>query len=123
MISNFRISVRFGEWKINEEIDCDRQSICSDPVLDVPIKEVIAHENYRSDSISHEHDIALIHLANSVPTTEWIKPICLPINASYRNRIYDDVEMKLAGWGHTSTSENGRKKQKNTLEHIKTSSI
>lgn len=104
-----RISVRLGEWNVDEEVDCQNH-ICSDPVLDVPIKEIIAHEEYDPEAMGHENDIALIRLSYSIPNTKWIRPICLPIENKWRTKLYDDIPMDVAGWGHTSSMPNGKKK-------------
>lgn len=97
---NLRISVRLGEWDVNSETDCQNQ-MCSDAVVDVPIKEVILHDKYQADEVGHAHDIALLLLDYSVKPTKWIRPICLPIENQMEN--YDNIEMTVAGWGHTSS--------------------
>lgn len=100
-----RISVRLGEWDLNSETDCQNQ-MCSDAVLDVPINEVILHGDYRVDAVSHAHDIALVFLDHSVTPTKWIRPICLPVKNIMDN--YDNIDMNVAGWGHTSSLPNGK---------------
>lgn len=102
----YRISVRLGEWDIKSERDCQNQ-ICSDGAVDIPVKEVILHTDYRHDAISQAHDIALIRLNHSVTITKWIRPSCLPIKKSYANKNYNNIEMNVAGWGHTSSLPNG----------------
>lgn len=69
----FRESVRLGEWDTNSDTDCDRGD-CSDPALDVPVEEIIPHENYNPNSKSQENDIALLRLSQSVTysgMTDW----------------------------------------------------
>ncbi|XP_055323303.1 serine protease easter-like [Sitodiplosis mosellana] len=105
------ISVRLGEWDVSSENDCQNR-ICSDAVLDVPVKEVILHEDYRVDAVSHAHDIALILLDHSVMPTIWIRPICLPIKKQMANKNYDNIEMDVAGWGHTSSLPNAKSSNK-----------
>lgn len=102
-----RISVRLGEWDIRSEIDCQNH-ICNDAALDIRIKEVIVHEEYQADLGDHEHDIALILLDHSVTATNWIRPICLPIDEELKQKNYNNVEMQVAGWGHTSSLPNGK---------------
>lgn len=75
--------------------------------MDVPIKEVIIHEDYEVNSIGHEHDIALLRLDYSVKSTNSIKPICLPVSNNLRSKNYTNVEMEVAGWGYTSSLPNG----------------
>lgn len=106
--------MRLGEWDTSSENDCQNR-ICSDPVLDVSIKEVIIHESYRVDAINHAYDIALIRLSQSVPTTKWIRPICLPLKKQMQNKIYDNIGMDVAGWGHTSSAPDGNIYQRYTF--------
>lgn len=103
-----RISVRLGEWDLTREIDCQHR-ICSDAAIDVPIKEIFIHDNYEADSIGHEYDIALIRLNHSVQTTQWIRPICLPINKTLKNKDYTNIPVVVAGWGYTSSFLNGNR--------------
>ncbi|XP_031619775.1 serine protease easter-like [Contarinia nasturtii] len=111
------ISVRLGEWDKETKIDC-QNSICSDPVLDIPIKEVIINKEYRDELINNEHDIALILLNHSVTTTNWIRPICLPIDEELKQKNYDQVEMTVAGWGHTESATDSNRKMQVTLKGI-----
>lgn len=92
-------SVRLGEWDTNTDTDCDRGD-CSDPALDVPVEEIIPHENYNPNSKSQENDIALLRLSQSVTYTDFIKPICLP-NDSVKNKNFDGINLEVAGWGKT----------------------
>lgn len=101
-----RFSVRLGEWDLDEEIDC-QDEICSDSVLNVPIKFAIPHELYQPNSHEHAYDIALILLDESIPTTNWIRPICLPIEEHVQNANLDSIPMKVSGWGFTSSLPNG----------------
>lgn len=100
--------MRLGEWDLKDKNDC-QNGICSDPVRNVKIKEIILHEKYDANSISHENDIALLLLEDSVVSTRWIKPICLPTKKNMKKRSYVNVSMDVAGWGHTSSSPNGKR--------------
>lgn len=99
--------MRLGEWDLNKDVDCDND-LCSDNVLDVPIKRLIPHEQYKPLSTKQEHDIALIRLAKTVAFTRWIRPICLPFRDELKNKNYDDIYMQVAGWGYTSSDRNGK---------------
>lgn len=98
--------MRLGEWDLKTDPDCQHQ-ICAESPINIPIKNVIIHENYAGDSVSHEHDIALIQLERSVTFTQWIRPICLPTIDSLKNQNYNNVLMDVAGWGQTSSLPNG----------------
>lgn len=95
------VGVRLGEWDTGSDQDCDENN-CSEPVVDVPVVDRIPHENYVPTSRAQENDIALLRLGRSVPFTDWITPICLPIAESTRNLNYDDYAFIVAGWGKVS---------------------
>lgn len=103
-ILSIRTAVRLGEHDITTEKDCDDFPDCADPVVDIPIAETIVHEDYRADSASQEHDIALIRLESAVNYTDYVKPICLPIDETWRKMNLDGWPLSTVGWG---ISENG----------------
>lgn len=65
---------------------------------DIPIAEIIAHENYKRSKKAY--DIALIRLDRPVPYTDFIRPICLPVG-KLQNRTYDGQPLKMTGFGRT----------------------
>lgn len=95
--------VRLGEYDLSQERDC-QEDYCADPVIDVPVVERIPHEQYVSGSKAQENDIALLRLGRSVEFTDMVRPICLPVSQSIRNRNYDGYPMHVAGWGKTENS-------------------
>lgn len=98
--------MRLGEWDLTNDVDCQNR-ICADLAKDIPIKEIFIHENYVADSIGHEHDIAIIRLSYSIQSTQWIRPICLPVRRSLTNKDYTNIPLDVAGWGYTSSFPNG----------------
>lgn len=88
-------------------MDCDGD-ICADPVIDMAIESLIPHPNYQPLSKSQVNDIALIRLAKSISFTDWIKPICLPVEKRLQNLNYDEIGLQTVGWGHTSSERNGK---------------
>lgn len=80
------------------------KNVCADPVLDVPVAEIIVHENYEQNSKLQTDDIALIRLAQSVTFTDWISPICLPFSEHLRNNNLENAPLIVTGFGKT---ENG----------------
>lgn len=98
-------AVRLGEWDLSQSIDCE-SGLCADPVLDVAIESIHVHEMYKPTFWKKENDIALLRLAKHVKFTEWIKPICLPVDGAAEGKSYTGVKMQVAGWGYTSSDSN-----------------
>lgn len=100
--TNWRLtSVRLGEYNTDTETDCIQDSetteVCADDPITVGVEEQIAHEEYRPLSRDQRYDIALLRLSRDVTSTRFVKPICLPTNASLGHKLY------VAGWGKTET--------------------
>lgn len=70
-------------------------------MIDIPAAKIVVHEYYVAGT--NENDIALIRLERAAPYTDFIRPICLPIE-KLRNQNFDDYKMVVAGFGKT---ENG----------------
>lgn len=87
------ISIRVGENNLLTNPDCN-QDECADPVVDLPIAEIIAHAS---------DDIALVRVAQPIKFTSWVKPICLPISEKLRTKNFDGVTLDVAGFGRTET--------------------
>lgn len=95
--------VRLGEWDTATDTDCDEKFIdgvvCNAPPLDVPIEQLIPHENYDPQAANQHNDIALLRLAQRVTYTDYIKPICLPSEPSLQNNDFVKQTLSVAGWG------------------------
>ncbi|XP_055636347.1 CLIP domain-containing serine protease B4-like [Toxorhynchites rutilus septentrionalis] len=79
------VGVRLGEYDLsNEGPDCD-QNGCADAPVDVDIEKIIIHPEFSKGRHAINNDIALIRLARDVPFSNFIRPICLPIDSSERN--------------------------------------
>lgn len=97
--------VRLGEWDTAQDIDCPEYSdavVCNNPSVDVPIELKIPHENYDPDALNQHNDIALLKLAQSVTYTDFIKPICLPIEMRLQNNDFVKQTLTVAGWGENA---------------------
>lgn len=94
-------SVRLGEYDLVTEVDCEN-SECADPVDNIPIAEVIIHENYTAET--HVDDIALIRLTRPVMFTDFINPICLPVAEHLRKKDFTGLPLLVTGFG---IAENG----------------
>lgn len=95
--------VRLGEWDANTNPDCQQlrnEQICADPFVEVPVAEIIIHDNYNPDVSHQPNDIALLRLQNNVQYSDYIKPICLP-EPSVRGFDFAGLVLEVAGFGKT----------------------
>lgn len=92
---------------MSRDVDCDGD-ICANPTVDIAIERLIPHSNYKPFSKSQENDIALIRLAKSISFTDYVKPICLPVENRLQNVNYDGIGLQTVGWGYTSSVSNGK---------------
>ncbi|XP_023941050.1 CLIP domain-containing serine protease HP8 [Bicyclus anynana] len=104
--------VRLGEWDTSSDIDCARPDDCAPRPLDVPVEEIIAHEQYVPTDNHQQNDIALLRLAYDVPFNDFVKPICLPVAPSLRRQTFEGADMEVAGWGKTETKSSSDVKLK-----------
>lgn len=95
--------VRLGEWDTAQDTDCDDKFtdgvVCNNPPVDIPIELKIPHENYDPQASNQHNDIALLRLAQRVTYTDFIKPICLPIEPNLQNNDFVKQTLSVAGWG------------------------
>uniref|UniRef100_A0A182MER7 CLIP domain-containing serine protease n=1 Tax=Anopheles culicifacies TaxID=139723 RepID=A0A182MER7_9DIPT len=85
--------VRLGEHDITTDQDG------ASPV-DVYIQRWLVHERYDEKTI--HNDIALVLLQKSVPITDTVRPICLPLEAKQRTKDVTYFAPFIAGWGAVS---------------------
>lgn len=97
-----RVSVRLGEWDSDNNEDCQNY-LCADPVVDIRVKRVILHELYSNDGTDPDFDIALIELEQDASFSDWIQPICLPVQHHLKYLNYNRVPLTVDGWGSTSS--------------------
>lgn len=107
--------IRLGEWNLQTTVDCivvDDDYYCADPHIDVPIEEIIIHENYVAASRNQYHDIALVRMKEAVIYTEFVRPLCLPITNHLRKIDFTKKNFIVAGWGKTKSASSSDIKQK-----------
>ncbi|XP_055676500.1 CLIP domain-containing serine protease B8-like [Lutzomyia longipalpis] len=95
--------VRLGEYNTETAEDCIQEVDgldCADPPVDIDVMKVIPHPDYSSDTRHKYHDIALIQLAKATNYTDFIQPICLPMN-DLATGIMNGNSLTVAGWGRT----------------------
>ncbi|XP_017777054.1 PREDICTED: serine protease easter-like isoform X2 [Nicrophorus vespilloides] len=100
-------SVRFGEYNTSSVKDCLSDGAggfdCSEPPVDIPVEERIAHEKYNPLDTNQYHDIALLRLSRDAPYTAYINPICLPIKKTELQKDLTGDNLFVAGWGKTES--------------------
>lgn len=108
-------SVRLGEWDSQMVTDCqefsDGTQLCAPPVRDFQVDQVITHENFSPYDQSLSNDIALIKLRGSVEFNDFVRPACMPTE----DRNFENVELIVAGFGKTESSEKSRFKLKTEI--------
>lgn len=101
--SSWQLSqVRLGEWNTSTETDCV-EGDCSGPVQDIPVQQIIAHENYDPNDKDQQNDIALLRLSRNAQFNDFVSPICLPTSNELRQNEFESDYMEVAGWGKTET--------------------
>lgn len=97
--------VRLGEWDTATDPDCEvdvrGMKDCAPPHLDVPVERTIPHPSYDPGSKNQLNDIALLRLARRIEYTDFVRPICLPLDTNLRTATFDGISMDVAGWGKT----------------------
>ncbi|XP_058829116.1 CLIP domain-containing serine protease B4-like [Topomyia yanbarensis] len=97
---DYRIErVRLGEWDLESETDCNSESVCTDPPVDVEVESIISHEDF--NRLTLRNDVALIKLKHRVNFTDFISPVCLPLADKARTLDTDHTRFTAVGWGNT----------------------
>ncbi|XP_037071992.1 phenoloxidase-activating factor 3-like, partial [Pollicipes pollicipes] len=73
------------------------REVCTEPVQDFGIEKIIPHEEHHRP-VKYRNDIALVRLDRPVRRTNYVRPICLPFDASVR-RAHVGQELTVAGFG------------------------
>lgn len=91
-------SVRLGEWDRTTDPDCEL-GYCAPPAFENSIVgKILTHPDYKADSRNQHHDIALLRLARRVKANSFVKPICLPLDASFKDMNYTGFSYHIAGF-------------------------
>lgn len=100
--------VRLGEWDLTTNPDCqeiDGTYYCAYDTIDVDIAAIYKHEKYDVVDPEKSHDIALIKLKSPVAFSQFVRPICSPINSesSLKTYITEYGTATVIGFGKTET--------------------
>ncbi|KAJ3647411.1 hypothetical protein Zmor_019290 [Zophobas morio] len=98
------VKVRLGEYNTETNPDCVSNSLgtdCAPPVQDFGVEEQIVYRSYDSEDSDHYHDIGLIRLDRDVEYSDFITPICLPLETEDVYKSYVGKQLTVAGWGIT----------------------
>uniref|UniRef100_A0A034WUY5 Serine protease easter n=1 Tax=Bactrocera dorsalis TaxID=27457 RepID=A0A034WUY5_BACDO len=93
--------VRLGVWATTVMQDCKNQALvdqidCESISIDLAVSKVIKHPEYES----LYNDLALLQLTESVHTTRYVAPICLPFETEHVSASFnDDKILQISGWG------------------------
>ncbi|XP_050477684.1 venom protease-like isoform X4 [Bombus huntii] len=71
--------------------------------IEMGLESILIHPDYITGQPFH--DIAILKLERDVPFSEYIHPICLPIEASLENNKFEGYNPFVAGWGALNFSE------------------
>lgn len=115
--------VRLGEWDTATNPDCEvdvrGEKDCAPAHLDVKVEQTLPHPQYDPLSKDQLNDIALLRLKQNVAYTDFVRPICLPINSNLRSAAFDGILMDVAGWGKTETASASSLKLKASVAGVK----
>ncbi|EDW15515.2 uncharacterized protein Dmoj_GI24876 [Drosophila mojavensis] len=111
---------RLGEWDTETNPDCEvdvrGMKDCAPPHLDVPVERTIPHPSYDPNSRNQLNDIALLRLARQIEYTDFVRPICLPLDTNLRSATFDGISMDVAGWGKTEEKSSSNLKLKAAVD-------
>jgi len=119
--SDWRLTgVRLGEWDTFTDPDCEvdvrGMKDCAPPHMDVPVERTVPHPGYIPASKNQVNDIALLRLGQQVEYTDFVRPICLPLDTNLRSATFDGITMDVAGWGKTEQLSASNLKLKAAVE-------
>ncbi|KAL7024687.1 hypothetical protein ACKWTF_013168 [Chironomus riparius] len=107
--------VRLGEWDMRTNPDC-QEDFCNDRYVEVPVVNILVHPEYYFEGVAQYHDIAILKLGRKVEFSNWIKPICLPVDARIRSMDFTSHSLEVVGFGLTETGFTSPVKKKVELD-------
>lgn len=91
--------MRLGEWNLATTEDCsiNNSTYCAPPVIDNPVLQTIVPDGYKRSSRNQFFDIALLRLKNEVNFSDFVRPICLPLDPSLWDKDFSGYTFDVAG--------------------------
>lgn len=97
------VSVRVGEYSLKNDTDCEVKDdpqkgvtlLCSPPVQDLEIEEIIPHPEFLGGGKNVHNDIALLRVSKIMKENN-VYPVCLPVG-KFRDMRYENA--LFTGWG------------------------
>lgn len=109
--------VRLGELDLATNFDCEKINqlyYCGHDPREINIFNSFIHENYKKTEQGDFNDIAIIQMAEFVEFTNFIKPICLPLN----DEVQVEGSVIIAGFGRTENSRVSTRMMKTEIDVI-----
>lgn len=101
-----------GENDLTKRDDCFTDygtPECAPSPLDIDIDAIILHPNFTTNTSSY--DIGLIRLADDVIYSDFVKPICIPLDRRHTNESTSGDILFIAGWRNGTSTEMVMKKK------------
>lgn len=91
------VHVKLGEYDTATNPDCKTDGFgdtqCNDKYKIIKVVEKIVHSGYLPNGREQHNDIALLRLETPVKYTQFIKPVCLPIEKTIKSKNWNDIQL------------------------------
>lgn len=110
--------VRLGEWDRATNPDCqeiDQVYFCASEFIEVNIASTYPHESYQATDQNKLYDIAVLKLDSPVEFTDFVRPICIDMEASVTT-FYGSVT--VIGFGKTEQTNTSQRMLKAEIDIV-----
>nr|XP_036669627.1 melanization protease 1-like isoform X1 [Drosophila suzukii] len=113
-ISRDKTIVRLGDYlTVNPENDCST-GVCIPRAYFKNVDKKIPHADFRLAPYVGLYDIGLLRMADEVEFSDYVRPICLLLNAKMEHVL----QFNVTGWGRRENGEMSRVLLKTTLPRV-----
>ncbi|XP_017061218.1 chymotrypsinogen B [Drosophila ficusphila] len=114
--SNRQLTVRLGEYDVNQPLDCTRYGCIPRP-KEINVTRIFFNGQFTD---FHRNDIALLKLETAVQFSEHIRPICLIMgDSNWSGKVLRHIALfNTTGWGRTESNTNSAGLMQTTLTHL-----